>query len=71
MLMKASDDTLLYTILSDASFCRAVTSVTMHLITIYDVENKFIAYTGPVPEVAQILCEWGSVYCLTSDGKVG
>ena len=70
MLMKANEDACfaLYTV---TPFCRAVTSVTMHLITIYDVENKFIAYTGPVPEVAQILCEWGSVYCLTSDGKVG
>lgn len=42
----------------------------MHLVTVYDVDNKFIAYSGPVPEVSQILSEWGSLFCLATDGKV-
>ena len=42
----------------------------MHLVTVYDVQNKFIAYSGPVPEVSNIMCEWGSLYCLGGDRKV-
>ena len=42
----------------------------MHLVTVYDIKNKLIAYSGPVPEVVDVLCEWGSLYILGGDMKV-
>ena len=29
------------------------------------------AYSAPVPEVIGVFCEWGSVYLLAGDRKVG
>ena len=51
-------------------FPRPSKTMDMHLVTVYDVQNKFIAYSGPVPEVSNIMCEWGSLYCLGGDRKV-
>ncbi|CAB4024642.1 vacuolar sorting-associated 11 homolog, partial [Paramuricea clavata] len=38
----------------------------MNLVTIYDIQNKFVAFSGPLPGVADVLSEWGSLYILTS-----
>jgi hypothetical protein len=40
------------------------------MVTIYDIQNKFVAYSAPIPEVVNIFCEWGSLYALSADGKV-
>jgi hypothetical protein len=42
----------------------------MNIVSVYDIQNKFIAYTAPYPDVINILCEWGSVYILSGDRKV-
>lgn len=42
----------------------------MNILTIYDIQNKFIAYSGPIPEILDILSEWGSIFVLCTDGKV-
>lgn len=40
-------------------------------VTIFDLENKFVAYSGPFAEgVRAIVSEWGHIYVLTNDGKV-
>lgn len=43
----------------------------MNILTIYDIQNKFVAYSAPFPHIFDILCEWGSLYILTKDRKVG
>jgi hypothetical protein len=42
----------------------------MNLVTVYDIKNKFIAYSALVPEVIDIVSEWGSLYILAGDRKV-
>ena len=42
----------------------------MNIVTVYDIQNKFIAYSAPIPEVIDVLCEWGSLYVLAGDRKV-
>jgi hypothetical protein len=42
----------------------------MNLVTVYDINNKFIAYTAPYPEVIDIMCEAGAIYILSGDRKV-
>lgn len=42
----------------------------MNSVTVYDITNKFIAYSSPIPEVIGVFCEWGSLYLLTADKKV-
>ena len=42
----------------------------MNIVTVYDIQNKFIAYSAPFPDVINIMCEWGSVYILGGDRKV-
>ncbi len=44
--------------------------VDMNIVTVYDIQNKFIAYSAPVPDVIDVLCEWGSLYILGGDRKV-
>ncbi|GJJ12060.1 hypothetical protein Clacol_006301 [Clathrus columnatus] len=40
-------------------------------VTIFDVENKFIAYTDTFEEgVRNIFCQWEQVFVLTTDGKL-
>lgn len=43
----------------------------MNTVTVYDIQNKFIAYSAPVPEVLDVLFEWGSIYIIAGDRKVG
>lgn len=42
----------------------------MNIVTVYDIQNKFIAYSAPFPDVLDVLSEWGSVYILGGDRKV-
>lgn len=42
----------------------------MNLVTVYDIRNKFIAYSAPIPEVIDVLSEWGSLYVLAGDRRV-
>ena len=43
----------------------------MYTVTVYDIQNKFIAYSAPFPAVIGVFCEWGSLYILAGDRKVG
>lgn len=40
------------------------------LLTIYDLDNKFIAYSASFDDVIDVVAEWGSFYILTRDGKM-
>lgn len=41
-------------------------------VTVFDVENKFIAYSGIfVNGVRSVFSEWGNIYVLTNGGEVG
>ncbi|XP_041030262.1 vacuolar protein sorting-associated protein 11 homolog isoform X2 [Carcharodon carcharias] len=40
------------------------------ILTIYDLDNKFIAYTAAFDDIVDVLSEWGSLYVLTSDRKI-
>jgi len=42
----------------------------MNTVTVYDIQNKFIAYSAPFPAVIGVFCEWGSLYVLAGDRKV-
>jgi hypothetical protein len=39
-------------------------------ISIYDLQNKFVAYTSPIPPVQDIVIEWGMIYVLAKDGRM-
>ncbi|XP_031570001.1 vacuolar protein sorting-associated protein 11 homolog [Actinia tenebrosa] len=41
-----------------------------NMVTVYDIQNKFIAFTGTVTEVLDVLCEWGNLYIVTTDYKI-
>lgn len=40
------------------------------LLTIYDLDNKFIAYSASFDDVIDVVAEWGSFYILTRDNKM-
>jgi len=40
------------------------------LLTVYDLDNKFIAYSAAFDDIIDVLAEWGSFYVLTRDGKM-
>ena len=42
----------------------------MNTVTVYDIQNKFIAYSAPYPDVIGVVSEWGSLYILSGDSKV-
>lgn len=42
----------------------------MQIVTVYDIQNKFIAYSAPYPDVIDIVSEWGSLYVLAGDRKL-
>lgn len=48
----------------------AGTGLGMNILSIYDVDNKFIAYSGPFPDIMAILGEWGLLHVVTVDGKI-
>ncbi|KAF8575784.1 hypothetical protein K439DRAFT_1397850 [Ramaria rubella] len=40
-------------------------------LTVFDVENKFIAYSGTFTDgVRDVFCEWGQIFVLSNDGKL-
>ncbi|XP_056449620.1 vacuolar protein sorting-associated protein 11 homolog [Gadus chalcogrammus] len=56
---------------SKAAFASRETSPSeKQLLTIYDLDNKFIAYSAPFDDIIDVLAEWGSFYVLTRDGKM-
>lgn len=40
------------------------------LLTVYDLDNKFIAYSASFDDVIDVVAEWGSFYILTRDNKM-
>ena len=50
--------------------CRPGQTMDMNTVTVYDIQNKFIAYSAPFPAVIGVFCEWGSLYVLAGDRKV-
>lgn len=50
---------------------RTSTNTDITKLTVFDVENKFIAYSGTFTEgVRDVFCEWGQIFVLSNDGKV-
>ncbi|XP_043936877.1 vacuolar protein sorting-associated protein 11 homolog [Protopterus annectens] len=41
-----------------------------HELTIYDLDNKLIAYSATFDYITDVLAEWGSLYVLTGDQKL-
>ena len=42
-----------------------------HVLTIFDVQNKYIAYTAPLKPIKAITTEWGTLFAITEgDGKI-
>jgi len=47
------------------------TSTDVSKVTVFDPENKIVAFSGPFQEgVREVLCIWGKIYILSNDGKV-
>lgn len=42
----------------------------LYNVTIYDLANRFVAFTSTVQSVQGVLSEWGLVFILTIDGKL-
>ena len=42
----------------------------MDKVTVYDARNQFIAYSGPIPHVSNVLFEWGAIYVLGGDNRL-
>lgn len=40
------------------------------VVTIYDIQNKFVAYSALIPGVVDVFFEWGSLFVLVQDGKM-
>lgn len=49
---------------------RESSSSDKQLLTIYDLDNKFIAYSTQFDDVVDVVAEWGSFYILTRDGRM-
>ena len=41
-----------------------------HMVTVLDIQNKFIVFSAPMREVQAVLTEWGSFYILGGDKKL-
>ncbi|XP_065653424.1 vacuolar protein sorting-associated protein 11 homolog [Hydra vulgaris] len=48
----------------------AGTGLSMNILTVYDINNSFIAYSAPFPDVVAVLTEWSCLHVLSSDGKI-
>ncbi|GFO24686.1 vacuolar protein sorting-associated protein 11-like protein [Plakobranchus ocellatus] len=42
----------------------------MNTVTVYDIQNKFIAHSTAYPEVIDVMCESGSIFIFTGDRKL-
>jgi len=40
------------------------------ILSIFDLHNKFIAYTAPVRTIQAVFSEWGSLFTVSSDAKM-
>lgn len=40
------------------------------VVTILDIQNKFIVFTAPIKEIQTVLAEWGSFYILGANNKL-
>ncbi|KAI5629231.1 vacuolar protein sorting-associated protein 11-like, partial [Silurus asotus] len=49
---------------------RQLSPTEKQVLTIYDLDNKFIAYSAAFDDIVDVLAEWGSFYVLTRDGKM-
>ena len=41
----------------------------MTSVSVYDVENRYVGFSGSFPQVVSVVCEWGSIYVLANNGK--
>ncbi|XP_022806826.1 vacuolar protein sorting-associated protein 11 homolog [Stylophora pistillata] len=41
----------------------------VNVVTVYDIQNKFIAFTGTFQGVIDVICEWGSLFVITMENK--
>lgn len=40
------------------------------MVTVLDIQNKFIVFSAPMHEVQAVLTEWGSFYVLGGDKRL-
>lgn len=52
--------------LSMSSSSNGAGSVEKNVVTIYDMKQKLIAFSSPLPAVREVMFEWGSFYILSS-----
>ncbi len=38
-------------------------------VSIYDIENRYVGFSGSFSQVVSVVCEWGSVYILANKGE--
>ena len=48
---------------------RSSTHIDMATVSIYDIENRYVGFSGSFSQVVSVTCEWGSVYVLASKGE--
>lgn len=41
----------------------------MTTVSIYDVDNRYVGFSGSFSQVISVICEWGSVFVLASKGE--
>lgn len=44
--------------------------VDKHIITVLDIQNKFIVFSAPMVSVQAVLSEWGGFFILSGDNKL-
>ena len=44
-------------------------AIDMTTVSIYDVDNRYVGFSGSFSQVVSVICEWGSVYVLASKGE--
>lgn len=43
--------------------------IDMTTVSIYDIDNRYVGFSGSFPQVVCVVCEWGSVFVLASKGE--
>ena len=44
-------------------------SLDMTQVSIYDIENRYVGFSGSFPNLVSVVCEWGSVFVLAAKGE--
>lgn len=44
--------------------------VDKHIITVLDIQNKFIVFSAPMISIQAVLSEWGGFFILSGDNKL-